>query len=239
MCCNYAPIAKECYVSLESYRADMARLREIFSGDIKYVHIAGGEPLLHPDLCEILAVTRQAHKYTQIRLITNGVKLLSMPDSFWEACRNNNVLIEQTKYPINLDFDKIVKKAELENVMFRFYGAVDKVKTTAFFPLDVTGQQNEKENFYKCGQGNRCIVLKDGRLYTCAFPASAHNFAEYFNVELYASESDSISIYDDVTKTDILNFLSRPIPFCRYCNIDNRAYNFEWGLSKKYISEWT
>ena len=38
---------------------------------------------------------------------------------------------------------------------------------------------------------------------------------------------------------EVLNFISKPINFCKYCDIKNRTFNHEWKQSKKDIKEWT
>ncbi|GMO53913.1 MAG: hypothetical protein Ta2G_12560 [Termitinemataceae bacterium] len=43
------------------------------------------------------------------------------------------------------------------------------------------------------------------------------------------------------TMAEILEFLAKPIPFCRYCDVPLRAArgNVPWTVSKREISEWT
>ena len=37
----------------------------------------------------------------------------------------------------------------------------------------------------------------------------------------------------------ILEFLAKPIPFCRYCMVDKVKRGLLWETSKKDIKEWT
>lgn len=42
-------------------------------------------------------------------------------ESFWKACRDYDVTIVNTKYPINLDFEKMEEKARCEGGKFQFF----------------------------------------------------------------------------------------------------------------------
>jgi len=38
---------------------------------------------------------------------------------------------------------------------------------------------------------------------------------------------------------EILDYLCKPIPFCRYCDWRRLKTGVKWSVSKKEISEWT
>ncbi|GHV07749.1 hypothetical protein AGMMS50229_15060 [Campylobacterota bacterium] len=67
-------------------------------------------------------------------------------------------------------------------------------------------------------------------------PVSILNNA--FNESFEVSKKDYIDIYEAKSVKEISRFMSRPFPFCRYCNISNRTHNNQWGVSKKEKSEW-
>jgi hypothetical protein len=52
------------------------------------------------------------------------------------------------------------------------------------------------------------------------------------------TEKDYINIYKVDTIKEIVSFLHNPVPFCRYCNLNDSTYGIEWEVSKKEISEW-
>ena len=37
---------------------------------------------------------------------------------------------------------------------------------------------------------------------------------------------------------EIIDYLNKPIDFCRFCDVDNRKYKLDWGVSKGDIDEW-
>lgn len=51
-------------------------------------------------------------------------------------------------------------------------------------------------------------------------------------------DSDFIDIYKAKDYTEILQFLAKPIPFCRYCNVAKWRSIGEWKTSKKEIGEY-
>jgi hypothetical protein len=50
---------------------------------------------------------------------------------------------------------------------------------------------------------------------------------------------DFIDIYKEGEIKRILEFLARPVPFCRYCNLDKVSYGERWEPSKREMGEWT
>ena len=122
----------------------------------------------------------------------------------------------------------------------RFYGTTGvNQKTSYFIPLDLKGKQDIISNFEKCFHANNCIMLKEGRMYTCTVAANIEHFNKFYNQNLQLTEFDSIDIHKAKSFSDIVEFLAKPIPFCRYCNVQGREFGHTWGQSKKEISEWS
>jgi len=77
----------------------------------------GGEPLLHPNICEFLYIARKNFPKTDIRLVTNGLLLKKMPEHFWVALRLTNVKVDMSKYPpTNNEFDSYINLINENNV---------------------------------------------------------------------------------------------------------------------------
>jgi len=70
----------------------------------------------------------------------------------------------------------------------------------------------------------------------------AVSFNNYFiknsGAAMEATDDDSIDIYKAKDIGEIYEFLSKPMPFCRYCRIKSWEIGIEWGVSKKEITEW-
>ncbi|MDR2842311.1 MAG: hypothetical protein LBV52_03815 [Spirochaetaceae bacterium] len=236
-CEHFSPIACEKYLDVEKYEKDCSRLASLVDGKMEWIHLMGGEPLLHPQLCEILDITRKYFKEGSIELVSNGILLQKQSEIFWKKCCENNIKIAVTQYPIKLDYAAIEKIAKKYNVEFRYYFLGH--KTMHKRPLDISGKQSIKYNYEHCHMINTCVQFINGRLYTCIMIAYIEYFNKQFNKNLTVSENDSIDIYNVKTKEEIFNFLAKPVSFCKYCNIKNTVFGLEWGVSKKDISEWT
>ncbi len=238
-CCdNFSPIAQEQYTDLQALRRDFYRLRELTGGNIGSMELSGGEALLHPQICDFMQMTRDCFAQTDIQIVTNGILLLSMPDTFWECCHKYHISIVITKYPIQLDMEGICRKAEKSGVYWRYYDNED-VRKTIFMPLDPKGMQDGRSNFLQCYHANECIYLRDGRIYTCSIAANIRHFNKFFNEHLPDTQDNSIDIYQAECMQEVFAFLSRPIPLCNYCEIGGRQFGLDWGVSKRDKREWT
>lgn len=238
-CVHFSCIAEEHFVTVESIKRDLDRMSELLHGEVTRISVMGGEPLLHPDLQKILAVTRSSFPGSTVLLVTNGLLLLKMSVDFWECCRENNIVVSPTKYPINLDYEEIQRIADQHNVQFEFYGGTGNVQKTSWkLPLDLNGRQDPIYNFWTCYRSNFCVNLDNGKLYTCAIAPSIRIFNKKFGTHLELDSGDYLDIYKAQCADDIYNFLAKPKPFCRYCMISKQSFGLPWGLSKQKMSEW-
>jgi MoaA/NifB/PqqE/SkfB family radical SAM enzyme len=239
-CDNFSPIADEKYLDIETFDRDCARIAELTGGQISGMAILGGEPLLHPQFTELIDVIRKYFTSGEIKIITNGLLLLKEPEEFWHNCRKNKTRITITKYPVKLDDAAIGQAAEKYGVNVEWYGDTGiRKKTMWCIPFDLDGVQKIRNNFKLCYKPNTCTMLEDGKIYICPTVAYINYFNRHFNQNLQVSNGDYIDIYQIKSVNEIFDFLSKPIPFCRYCNIKKTMYGLSWDVSKKEISEWT
>ena len=239
-CSHFSPIAEERVSSLESIKSDLQRMSELTAQNVDEIHILGGEPLLHPKLNEILTTSRELFPKSVLSVITNGASLLKQDSSFWDTCKLNDITIEVTKYPVNMDYDKIVKTVEEKGIKFKFHSYTGKKQKTLYkMPLDLNGSQSPETSFRNCTLANRWIALMDGKMYTCQVSPNVSHFNKKFDENLDLQDGDFIDIYKAKDIDEILTFLSTPKPFCKYCNIDGIINGIPWQSSKRKISEWT
>ena len=103
------------YITTEKFKEYLTEIDRIATNsNIPFsLTILGGEPLLHPDVIEFLNILYDYKIHvSDIVLSTNGIKLLSMPDSFFTIIKKLDVTICVSKYPININYDKIFKYVE-------------------------------------------------------------------------------------------------------------------------------
>lgn len=239
-CDNFSPLATEVYTDINQFEKDCAQIAKIAEGKVCEIQLLGGEPLLHPELIKFMEITRRYFPTNAINIVSNGILLKKQPDEFWISCRQNKISIVVTKYPIKLDFEGIKQLADSKGVNFSFYGNTETVeKNMECIPLDLEGKQDAKDSFLRCSRANRCIALDNGKIYPC----SLIPYVKYFNLEFKQNLQVTPQDYIDVDKLgnlgELLQFVSQPVPFCKYCNIKGTVWDIGYGISKKDILEWT
>lgn len=239
-CDHFACIADPYIVPSQIVNKDVKRMAELFHNDyIAQIAIMGGEPLLHPELLEILKSVRENFPYAIIRLTTNGLFLLKQNDEFWRVCREQDITIVNTKYPINLDYRSMKRKCAEERVKFVFFEGTgdDTVKTMSKKTISLAGTEDPVKRFAECNVSNFGNFVMEGKLYGCPFCCQSYRiFNKKFNQNLRLTENDYLDIYQAQDMQEVLDFAAKPKQYCRYCS--DLVRWFEWEQSKKDISEW-
>lgn len=236
-CDHFSPVAKEAFTDVDAYEKDLARLAELFGGRVSAITLVGGEPLLHPRILEFMKRSRRHFPQSSVVLFTNGILLARQPQEFWETCRAEKIHITITNYPIKID-NAAIKALTTEYGLHLDYSWDNKIKTMNKMVIDPEGTGDADYNFKKCYRANACIFLQQGRLYTCTVAPTAHHLNEFFGRHLDMNEADSIDIYTAQSAEEILEFLRKPIPFCRYCDMRTKIKGITWKQSEKKLTEW-
>lgn len=239
-CDHCSPLAEAKFADIDQFSKDLSRLSKLFD-NVKSIGLMGGEPLLHPNLTDFFDKAREIFPKTFLVLFTNGILLDEKDDKFWDSCLKNDIIINVTKYPVDINFEKMEQFAKQKKVKFCFYNHPLEVRKTSHkIVFDLEGKQNINESFENCSHKTQgCRFLKDGCLYPCTVAPNSTNFSKYFKKDMPLSEDDCVNIHNAKSGKQILKLLSKPIPFCRYCNVKARTTNIPWDFSKKDINEWT
>lgn len=234
-CVSFSPLAEKKFLDLKSLEKDLKQLSKLTNGHVMEICFSGvGEPLLHPEVIQAIDLIRKYfNEKTRIALQTNGILLAKQPKEFWECAKRNGLFINISYYPIKLNINEI-KNLSIQYLVPIQYDSLPTRNMTKFI-LDLKGL-NKTKYFDICHQGNACLCLIDGLLYTCATAAFSEHFFNKFGF-LEKSVKDSINIHKVKSEEELVDFVSKPIPFCRFCK--GREDNLEWKPSKKEISEWT
>jgi len=238
-CNHFSPLAKKEFLTLTQLEKDLKAFNNLLQGKFGGFKIAGGEPLLHPNLIDIIKMCRAYIGDKPLLLYTNGLLFNKMSDEFFDCLKSQNVTVHIGNY-LNLSdnakkqLDKLAKlgiKAE-----FSREGQSDFIK----IPLDPTGSQNINYNWYEqCCYGGMCNFIKNGRIYPCLCAGSIEHFNSYFNEKYEVTDRDYFDLHNQyLNYDDFVKFITRPIPFCRYCDFANKKTGLTWCASKKEIGEW-
>lgn len=242
-CLHFAPLAQEHFLDLDEYARDLAQLVAIegIGGYFGSIVLMGGEPLLHPDIIEVVRTTRAHLPSERIDLCTNGLLLKRMDDTFWDAITQCEVNIIISPYPIKLDYEELARFVRAKGVLVDFAG--DITGTTegkqAFIrlALDPEGGCDPVQSFTSCPFGGCYLQLSRGAIWPCQVAALHGAFARRFGYEMHDSPDDSLALDTIGSVDDIEEFRRRPHPMCRYCN-SGALTVAPWEQSKLSAEEW-
>jgi len=237
-CEHMSPLAEEKFLSLDVFERDIKRLSELTDGHIEEISLLGGEPLLHPQIIDCVNTARKYFKKSRIQIATNGILLLNQSELFWETLKRNNIRICISVYPIKIDHVKIKQMGRKYKIEIIYWGSLkQKNKIWEKMPVDIHGTQTAHESFKLCYAANYCFQLVNGKIYPCFRVAYIQYFNKKFDMNLEVCEKDFVDIYKMQTIEEILEFLCKPVPFCRYCDMKKTVYT-DWFISKKELNEW-
>lgn len=238
-CSHFAPLAEEAFPDFADARRDFGRLSRLFDGRCEYIHLMGGEPLLNPQIEDYLAMAREYFPVGDIYLVTNGLLLTKMPETFYGACGKHRIIISVTHYPIEPDYETIKSRCEKQGVAFEFFRGDAPQTHFNRLALDTAGEGDSHENYVNCPHGNNCLYLRSGRMYPCGIGANMDLFEDHFCTGMALSEEDGVDIYAVSTGRELLDRLAAPSPRCSFCQMDKWPEQRPWGHSKKDMGEWT
>ena len=247
MCDHYSQLSKEWFVNMEQFEKDMARMGKLFEHKLGCITLLGGEPTLHNSIIDCMRITRREFPESEVIVLTNGLLLLSLENAkqgnFWKACKDYNIHITVTVYPIRLDYIAIEKKAEEYGVVLSMSSDIHANKLTRNVKVSDKHTMNldgkiDKCYCISCLYFNKFNVLKDGKYYMCPIAAHSNIFNEYFEKSLNLEKGDYLDIYQIRTWKEIAEFSSQYVPFCRYCDLKQWGSYSKWKSSSKLIEEY-
>ncbi|GAB7140281.1 hypothetical protein RsTz2092_02290 [Deferribacterales bacterium RsTz2092] len=250
-CVAFSTLAKEEFYDIKTFEQDINRMSELTS--VGEVTLAGGEPLLNPNIISFFELSRRAFPDPNIKIVlfTNGLLLLKQKAPFFKAVLDNNITVFPTKYP-DMDWNKIEQYVGSFGVTLQYFtdmgfqsGAVSNKneRVSGKYPLHLDGKCSLTpfDSYSRCGLSNgACGVMRNGKLYPCTVIAGIRHFNSHFNQNLPVTSHDYIDIYKVANCKEILEYMAKPHPFCKYCDVAGRIASFgEYRKTTRSISEWT
>lgn len=235
-CGHFCPIVSEAnYLDLSGYDSDLFQINQKFWG-VGKIYLLGGEPLLHPQVCEFAEVTRKHFPDADIRLYTNGLLLDKQEDTFWEVIRQNNIHIEISVYqPTLVMFDKIEKVLREQDV---WEDAIIWNNKQQFWKRGLLHRNGNKETAYEKCNSKSCHFLRNGYLALCPSVFMKEIFWDYYGMEhSYKPKDHAINLYDEsITGEQIAEYLKTPNEACYYCG---EPQLYDWDTRTKKTAEIT
>lgn len=231
-CEHYSGLVhEEIFTDYDKFERDLRRLHE-FVDDIGMIRILGGEPLLNPDIEKYIKLVHELYPQTLRYVVTNGLKLLSMPDSFYHTVRDTYTNIWMSYYPpVRNKRDQIEDKLRQMDVN---YGISD--LNMEFTMKQVLEPMPGLNHFYHCMQAH-CHNLYDGKIAACFLPFTTKYFNREFDKNL--PEDGYVDIYEeDMTSERIQGRLLTPFERCRYCSDKSIPVKWEVMHEPSILSDW-
>jgi hypothetical protein len=186
----------------------------------------GGEPLLHPDPAAFITKTKSIFPKSCLHFVTNGTLLSKASQTFWDACRETNTIIDVTVYPPLRQ--RVAEWRSLCDAQKVKLNLSNEIHTFLVF-LNLRGNSDEKKSFNLCRSSYFCPFLRDGHLYTCAMPALIHYYNNRFGYQIPADRGINIHS-QSVSGKGILQYLNKPTVTCKWCSYD--FVPFPWSALK-------
>ena len=160
--CNHLiPLQKGRHANTEQIRKDLAAFAKIAHADV--YALLGGEPLLHPELDEILEIAHESGACDKVEVITNGERIYSTSTAF----RTLTDILTVSVYP---QLDR--KKLDFIRRMCTTYNVQLDIKDVREWrftaPLaDDTSASTAAGRYQQCWYKTYCHVLDNGYFYCC------------------------------------------------------------------------
>jgi organic radical activating enzyme len=232
-CGHFSPIARKRFADLDDYRRDMKQLQKLFS-TVRRIVLMGGEPLLHPQINSFLYATKSYFPKANLRISTNGILLPTMPQKFWDACRNCSVDIDITIYPPLKEKESAIIQLVKSN------GLRVRTNSVTFFHAfyNRKGNTDQKAAFKKCRERWYVPMLREGKIYICPKTATLGYFNEKYDLKI--PRTGFVDIYaPGLSGWDVRNRLDEASLACCFCTLGWDVIPvFPWETSKLVMEDW-
>lgn len=209
-CSSCSPLMSEWFLDLSALERDLMRIKSL-SINIMNISVLGGEPLLHHDIAKIFYIVKEIYPTTNLSLLTNGILLPSMNENFWISCRENDVMIKVTCFPIM----SAVKRVELEKILQQNDVRYHMTDKKLFNKILVLNNKAAFDDIVKNCGCNKAYNLFDGHVSRCTVPMVTRDLNSYFDVDFITAGRLDIYSVDDGKQ--IIDFLETPNESCKNC----------------------
>ena len=216
-CDHAAPLLPESFVSPDQLKDDLEKLsQDMRVGEFR---IVGGDPLLHPNLGELIEVVRRSKISRRIALVTNGVLIHTLDPVLWKSLDRLWVSF----YP---GIRTGMPRAEIRQLCKDY-----RVKFTPFiidhFRQILLNEYNDDEElvrkiFQKCHNAHswRCYTILNGYFFRCAVAPQTKIRLAMAGQDYQGYQIDGLDIQDQTNLRRRLKeyaFAKRPLGACHYC----------------------
>jgi hypothetical protein len=184
---------------------------------VNVLKILGGEPLLHPDLLDILLAARASQVADGLEIWTNGLLLPRMERRVWEAVDSVRISLYPGRSLTQDKLDACADLARRHNVSLRYkhYRAFQE----SYSEQGTDDPELVQRIYTTCNNAHRwrCHTIADGWFFKCA---QGYMIPKGMELGPQAIYRNGIQIDDSPEFRDrLLSYLTapEPLPACRNC----------------------
>lgn len=240
LCAAGVPFIKEPkHTALETAFEEMKRFFQVFDY-VDRIEFIGGEPLMHPDIAEIVKeATKYKNQFGFMRITTNATivpneKLLKVLRE--SGCKYDFIVDNYGKLSVN--FDNLIKVLDDNDIVYRvdiYYGKRENQRFGGWIDFGnfIDQRYSEKElneNFEQCTamKGNFCCT-NNGKVFPCCYAMTGYLEGKLPFVDEYIDLFDDDILLEEKRKK-AMTFGEKPLYACRFC----KSFNSE--KSKRYCA---
>lgn len=226
-CAHFSNICDKKYVEVQQFKQDLKKITDIFN--LYNFRLLGGEPLLHPNLKEIIEIARYYLPDSRIVIVTNGLLLDKLSPEILKAIYDNNIIITISLYePTFKRMNNILEVLNKYNIKYLINDDIfRKIQPVQSFHTRLS--ETKKENDFSANKscsGRFCRFIRDGKLSKCYLPLLIEVLNKKYGKTFEVTDEDYLLLDNIKDGWDAIDKLNGDIPFCQYCR--DELYEFEW-----------
>jgi len=214
-CTHLSPVLPKHVVDPEALCSDLTALARSYHANV--LKILGGEPLLHPNLLEIIMAARESQVADTLEIWTNGLLLPRMERAVWEVVDSVRISLYPGRSLKQHQLDRCVDLAHENNVSIRYkhYQAFQE----AYSERGTHDPQLVRKIYATCNEAHRwrCHTVANGWFFKCP---QGYMIPKGMALGPEAIYRNGIQIDDSRDFRDrLLSYLTspEPLPSCRNC----------------------
>lgn len=214
-CMHLSPYEDKHFIDFNQLKDDLMQLKNVLKADV--LRILGGEPLLNPNLSEIVLIVKESEISNTISIATNGTRIKSWVNNpIWneiDECEISLYPCVKSKHKEIIDSCESISKKF--NVKFLLYYCNSFRKA---YSLQASSNKQMTQKIFDtclCVRDWQCFNLFEGKFYLCpqafAFARNGitdNNESDYVDLINCKNLEQELSSYINRTK---------PLEACSYC----------------------
>jgi organic radical activating enzyme len=214
-CAHLSPAFPKHFVDVSAFSADLTTLAQSYH--VKVLRLLGGEPLMHPNLLDIMTAARESQVADMIEVTTNGLLLPRVDPRFWQQADLVRISLYPGRSLKQHQLDKCVDLARENNVSLRYrrYEAFQE----SYSEPGTDDPELVKRIYATCNHVHRwrCHTVANGWFFKCS---QSYTIPTGMSLGPQAAHQAGIQIAGGPEFRDrLLSYLTSPEPLssCRNC----------------------